>query len=451
MNDKASAVPTPAEVDQAEDDDDHKVVDTPEARSAKQAVVKDVINSLSGLTLQATDKEFEGFSNLLLALIQSLFGPSHDDFSSLILSLVDAVSHSGERTTSPTLPARYTAISTIFNSLPTPPAATVSPASSLRLAVIVKLVTYAANNDDFAVISPALAHLEPWLVQWGFGLGTHGEEEGNAAVGQVVDALLSKGQAEQARSVLLAHLAAGSAVEGQAKTPSASAAKLASQLISITLSIPSVFDLTSLASIPAVAAPSVPALSKLLSIFQSGDVAAFTEFAKAEGSVLAEQKLEVDQLEHKLRLLALAEVCSTRVGQSVSYGEVAEALKLGAVNDDGEEVETWVIDGKHSAPTAATSPRSLVLTRFFCYLAAIRASLISGRLSQPQLSFHVTRATPRSFTPAHWAQLQTRLEGWRSSIDGILDSVNKGLQIDGGAAGHELGRREEPAQIEASA
>ena len=83
--------------------------------------------------------------------------------------------------------------------------------------------------------------------------------------------------------------------------------------------------------------------------------------------------------------------------------------------------------------------------------AAIRASLISGRLSQPQLSFHVTRATPRSFTPAHWAQLQTRLEGWRASIDGIRDSVAKGLQIDGGASAHELGRREEPAQVEASA
>jgi len=350
-------VPTPAEVDEVDESDDKKEVDLPEARAAKQAVVKDVIDSLAGLTLLATDKEFEGFSNLLLALIQSLFGPSHAEFGSLILALVDAVALSGERIAGPTLPARYTAISTIFNSLPTPPHATINSASTLRLAVLIKLVNYAASNDDFAVISPALAQLESWLVQWGFGLGTSGEEEGNAAVSQVVSALVSKGQAEQARTILLAHLAAGSAVEGQAKTPSASAAKLASQLISITLSIPSVFDLSSLGSLPAVAAPSVPALSTLLAIFQSGDVAAFTAFIKAEASVLAEQKLEADQLEHKLRLLALAELCSTRVGESVSYSQVAEALKLSAVNDDGEEVETWVIDGKHapkpySLPTA---------------------------------------------------------------------------------------------------
>lgn len=70
--------------------------------------------------------------------------------------------------------------------------------------------------------------------------------------------------------------------------------------------------------------------------------------------------------------------------------------------------------------------------------AAIRASLISGRLSQPLLSFHVTRAAPRSFTPAHWSQLQGRLEGWRTSLDSILDSVSKGIHLDGSSGAVEM-------------
>lgn len=82
---------------------------------------------------------------------------------------------------------------------------------------------------------------------------------------------------------------------------------------------------------------------------------------------------------------------------------------------------------------------------------AIRASLISGRLSQPLLSFHVTRAAPRSFTPAHWMQLQGRLEGWRTSLDSILDSVAKGLQVDGGAGQGAIEVRERREESSAQA
>ena len=39
-------------------------------------------------------------------------------------------------------------------------------------------------------------------------------------------------------------------------------------------------------------------------------------------------------------------LCSERVGETVQYGEIAKALDLGTDGDEGEEVETWVIDGK---------------------------------------------------------------------------------------------------------
>lgn len=54
-------------------------------------------------------------------------------------------------------------------------------------------------------------------------------------------------------------------------------------------------------------------------------------------------------MKRKLRLLALGELCSGRVGDNVSYKEMSATLNLGGkgqtVEDEGEEVEIWVIDG----------------------------------------------------------------------------------------------------------
>lgn len=303
------------------------------------------------MRLEGSDKEFEGFSNLILSLILSHFEPGHSDFSTLLITLTDAIMFNSEKIANPSLAARYTSVSTLFNSLPTPvstPTSSLpSSSSSLRLTVLLKLISYASANDDFPVIRPALARFESWLIEWGFGLGTPGEEEGNRAVLLVSNHLSTRDQKPLARELLLAHLSAHSAVAGSSATPSSSAASLASQLIVLSLSLSDVFDFTTLTTLPSVSHPSIPSLAILLSIFQIGDVKAFEEFVKQNESMLKEEGLEVTLLTKKLKLLALAELCSKKVGEFVSYGEIAEALQLTiAKGDDGEEVETWVIDGK---------------------------------------------------------------------------------------------------------
>ncbi|KAM0754154.1 hypothetical protein T439DRAFT_298640 [Meredithblackwellia eburnea MCA 4105] len=401
------------EEDDSEDKEEDKKheEESEEVKQAKRTVFKDVVASIKGLRIEGADREFEGFSNLLLSLLFSLFDPSHPEFSSLVLDLVDSAILTGDRTVSPTLSARYTAVATIFNGLPVPSSTSTDSSSttaSLRLSVLLKLIAYAAGNDDFTVIRPPLSRFVSWLVEWGFARGTPGEEEGNAAVSQVVSALTSKGKNAEARSILLAHLSTPSAVAGSSTSPSSSAAALASETIALSLALPDVFDVSDVAALPSVSvtAPSVPELKKLLDIFQAGDVASFESFANEHGEVLKAHKLDAAALERKLKLLALAELCSNRVGELVSYADIASSLRrANAADDEGEEVETWVID-------------------------AIRAGLVSGRLSQPLLSFHVTKAAPRSFTQAHWSQLLGRLQGWRSSLDSILDSVSKGVQVD---------------------
>lgn len=425
-----------AEVEEGNADEEEEVAaeekkdveDSEETVQAKRKVIRDLLSSIKGLRLEGTDKEFEGFANLLLALILSLFPATHPDFPTLILILSDALLFSAERIANPTLSTRYAALAIVFNSLP-------PTLTNLRLTTLLKLITYAASNDDFPVIAPALERLESWLLEWGFGPGTAGEEEGNAAISTVVSALLAKSKATEARTLLVAHLSSPSAVSGSSSTPSAWAAKLASQLITLSLALPTVYDFSTLSSIPAVASPSTPQLAQLLAIFQQGDVAAFEQFVASHEhqQVLEEHQLDKAQLETKLKLLALAELCSKKVGENVSYDEIAQALRLsgGGKEDDGEEVETWVIDGAFLALRWPFFRPWLPADLLLLLRPAIRASLLSGRLSQSLATLHVTRAAPRSFTTSHWSTLATRLEGWRSSLDAILASVEKGVDVGG--------------------
>jgi len=332
------------EEEQESEEEVKKVEESEETREAKRKVVADLLASVKETRLEATDKEFEGFSNLVLSFILSLFPTEHSDFASHILTLADAISFSGDRTANPTLSTRYATLATLFNSLPS----STGPLNQLRLAVLLKLISFAATNDDFAVILPAVNKLESYLLSWGFGPGTQGEEEGNAAVSQVVEVLVQKGKFVEARSLLVSHLSSPSAVEGQSATPSSSASQLASSLIALSLALPDVYDFASLTTsrYPALASPSSSELKQLLEVFQQGDLPAFQTISFPIS--VAAITLEKEQLDKKLRLIKLAELCSERVGETVEYGEIAKALDLKTSGDEeGEQVETWVIDGEY--------------------------------------------------------------------------------------------------------
>ncbi|KAK4056199.1 hypothetical protein OIO90_002640 [Microbotryomycetes sp. JL221] len=387
-----------------EDDDDEQqhpssqaAPTSPQTDAAKRAVVKQLVQACKGVRLEALDKELEGFVNLVLSLILTLVPATDAEFQPLVFGLAEAVSFSADRSANPSISARYSCLTTIFNSLPsTTPAA--------RLQILQRIIAYAAANDDFAVVQPALVRFEAYLTDFGFGPNSDNAEQGHKAVAHVIDILVSKGRTTEAHKLLLSHLATASSGEVQ----SDSLAKLASTLIAVSLSLPNVYDFATLTAVPAVAKPSSAPLATLLDIFRSGDVGSFEKFKQDNAQVLTDYKLDATSLATKLKLVALAELCSARVGESVSYKEIASTLQLANDNnDDGEEVETWVID-------------------------AIRAGLVSGRLSQSLMTLHVTRATPRSFTNDNWRQLETRLQGWRTSLSSILDSVKKGLNVDSG-------------------
>ncbi|GAA5934521.1 hypothetical protein JCM3775_000380 [Rhodotorula graminis] len=412
--------PTQRDHDDDDDDDDEpaKAQDTPESRSAKRQVVAHLVQALDGHRLEASsDKEFEGLANLVLALVLSHYTPADTEYNSLLSTLADALTTTTTTTSSPSsstpakasaapsLAARYASLATLFNALPT------EGAADLRLSLLLKLVAFAAANDDLSVVAPALAKLEHWLAEWNLGA-----DKSDAAVRDVVAHLVAHGHAKQARELLASHLAASKDHQ------SSVAPELAATLVALSLAAPDVYDFHALtpARVPALA--SLPSsLSTLLSRFQASSSSSSPSYP----SNIPQDALEAvpgvplskAQLEHKLRLVQLADLCAERVGQTVSYDEIAKACGVEAQKgseEESEEVEGWVID-------------------------AIRASLLLGRLSQPSRTLSVSRASPvQAFTPQHWATVQQRLEGWKVSLGRVRASVDRALGVSSGAGAAEV-------------
>ena len=116
------------------------------------------------------------------------------------------------------------------------------------------------------------------------------------------------------------------------------------------------------------------------------------------------------QLERKVRLLVLSDLGSKNIGRDVPYAEIASALMI-----EEEQVETWVIDGELSS--------QILLSWLIYWMTVIRTRLLSGRLSQPTRTLHVTRSMSRSFGKEEWETVEKRLIAWRSGLQGVLEVV----------------------------
>lgn len=95
----------------------------------------------------------------------------------------------------------------------------------------------------------------------------------------------------------------------------------------------------------------------------------------------------------KIRLLTLASLASSAPNRELPYSVIARRLHI-----PSEEVELWVID-------------------------VIRAGLVEGKLSQLNQTFLIHRSTYRSFGKQEWEEVGLRLDTWRQSLRGILETV----------------------------
>jgi len=176
-------------------------------------------------------------------------------------------------------------------------------------------------------------------------------------------------------------------------TSSPAARDTAFQTVASALRIPSVYDFDEVLKSEAVLSLGDHGLLQLLKIFASGTVAEFTSWTGANGALLSEFDLGQEDLLRKIRSICFASLASSNVGRDITYSQISEALSL----PDGE-IESCVINVIHSG-------------------------LVTGKLSQSQRTFHVTRSSVRSFDVPEWQALEKRLLAWKSGLTSVLEVV----------------------------
>lgn len=146
------------------------------------------------------------------------------------------------------------------------------------------------------------------------------------------------------------------------------------------------FDLADSPAVAALASDAETAsLHQLLTIYLSGSVAEFKQFA-AKNVQLFEETLEISlgDAETKMKLLALMGLAN-RVSE-IAFADIASSLDI-----DISEVEGIVVQ-------------------------SIGKKLLDGRIDQLKRAVTVNKCLPRTFGMEQWRQLQGQLRGWKESI-----------------------------------
>jgi len=170
------------------------------------------------------------------------------------------------------------------------------------------------------------------------------------------------------------------------------------ELLATALRSSSTFDFDTIQKLENVKALGSHELFNLLQIFAKEGLSEYQDWVSKNGPLLDEHHLEKDQLLRKMRLLIFASLGFNKIGQKLTYGEIASALLI-----EVAEVEKWTVD-------------------------VIRAGLLSGKLSQASQTLHVVRASPRGFGSEQWGVLEQRLLAWKAGLAGIHAVLGLALQ-----------------------
>ncbi|MCJ1366638.1 hypothetical protein MMC16_005768 [Acarospora aff. strigata] len=340
----------------------------------KDEVLKKVVTASTVLNA-APEKEFIAAYNLLVHLVRQ--SPNLDKFLPKICQNLSAPITSSPNN-GPGL--ALSVLTTIFNVLP--------PDNDTRYHVFLAILRVVRRSSSFETLRPQLKNLESWLLQWDMD-----EEDQRKLYLGIADVAEDAGEDEQSYLYLLRALRTIPTEEvsnDEARTLSVRALKAG-------LSHPTHFDfqdLTALDSIQALS-KSEPVFFQLLEIFNAELLDDYNDFKDEHEGWVEEQGLDDSILYRKMRSLTLASLAASTQSRSLPYQHIAKALQIRP-----EDVEMWVID-------------------------VIRAGLVEGKLSQQNQTFLIHRSTYRVFGEKQWREVQSRLDTWRASLEGVLAVVRQ--------------------------
>ncbi|CCM00434.1 uncharacterized protein FIBRA_02466 [Fibroporia radiculosa] len=357
-----------------------------EDQSRREKVFIMVLDEVKGLG-EGSEKEMEGFFNLLFSHLVSLLALDAAETREHITILLQTIATSSDQTL-----IKYRILSNFFNTLPRP--------SSLRLLVYRTLLEIASAHDELGSLNLSRTEVEKWLQEWDVS-----SEEKSAFLQHVAASFSKCGCSEISYEYFLSYVRS-------LPSSSSSAQSAAIDAIAAALRLPHLFDFDALFRLDAVVAAKDHELFSLLHIFLNNDLHDYKAWAESHADAFTKYDLDKAQLERKIRLLTLATLGFQNIGHDVPYSSIASALEV-----DSSQVERWVIDGEF--------PPNLALRQFLTRMLSlvIRAGLLSGRLSQTTQTLHVSRAAARAFDRPQWETLEKRLLSWKAGLASVLDVV----------------------------
>ncbi|KAF9534129.1 hypothetical protein CPB83DRAFT_843726 [Crepidotus variabilis] len=345
----------------------------------RKLILSKLLPDVKGLG-DGTDKEAEGFFNLLFAHLFALHPAKSPEAKGYLETLLKTLSASP----SDRLAVRCRILSNLFNALPR--------TSALRSSVYKTLLDLTASAGNLEALQLSKVEVERWLSDWDIS-----NEEKSTFIKSIADAYKKTEQPDPSYEYFLLYVKS---------LPSSSeeVQKAAVDAIATALRLSDIFDFDPLFKLDAVIGAKNHELFGLLQIFLSGDFVDYKTWASSHPGSLEKYDIPSSELEHKIRLITLASLAFRHIGQNLPYAKIAEVIEV-----DISEVEIWAID-------------------------VIRAGLVWGKLSQTTQSLYITRATARTFEKEQWQALEKRLIAWKSGLAGILDVVAGAKRQGGGQA-----------------
>ncbi|KAI1321041.1 hypothetical protein EDD11_008622 [Mortierella claussenii] len=322
-----------------------------------------VLVEQSKALLEAPEKEFESAHNLLVAIVLA-----DADKTGLDTVLKTLISEPTQKTT-----LKFKVLSNIFNTL--------AANSALRLNAFTSIVDLAVASDDMDLVLPQLQYVSSWINEWGVDI-----EAERALLLTLSDRLKESGNPYQSLEFLLKYLTSFNGDNAQLDAQKAHATRA----IVDSISLPEVLNFENLLKIDAVQHIKSEKAYELLSVFMSGNVQDFRALVAKYSGLIQELGLDSEETLRKIRLLSLASLGSENLSRELSYQEIATALEV-----EEAEVELWVID-------------------------VIRAGLVEAKLNQVSRVVIINRSIYRTFGTQQWQQLSQRLNGWKQSLQEIL-------------------------------
>eukprot|EP01132_Coremiostelium_polycephalum_P002492 gene2492-3084_t len=330
-----------------------------------------IIISENEFLFKESDKDIEGFFNIILTVLHKL----EKDAINIISQKIRDVLSSNPTDKSQ---LKIKILTHFFNSF-----STKSPQRYEIFFVLVKLASESGNID---FIIQQLKELDVWLEDW----STNTQQR--RKIYKLISNIFKDSNKMTSHKFLVKYLQTFTSEDASEAQEDAVRACIES------ISLIELYQSDYLLELPAVQYLEKSSNQQhnltyeLMKIFATEQLESYLEFSNRNPTFLQSIGLNNEASLQKIRLLSLATLTSEQ--SKVPYSLISKKLQI-----DEDQVEMWVIN-------------------------AIAGDLIDAKLDQLNKIVNVNSSTQRVFNKAQWTQLGLRIGAWRASVKNLLQVID---------------------------